>query len=103
MISKLMASESQSISSMALLGFMPSCRLNSSDSRVVDGLVLAMCSARVDDLACRKDKHVYHLVVYTDCVFAFLSRVISVCLLVLLREGYVQLGAFIVSFSSRAV
>lgn len=97
-----MASESQSISSMALFGFMPSCRLNSSNSRVVDGLVLAMCSTRVD-LECRKDKHVYYLVVYTDCVFAFLSRVISVCLLVLLREGYVQLGAFIVSFSSRAV
>jgi len=52
---------------------------NQSNSMVfqVDRLVLAMCLAKVDHAW--KDKHAYHLVVYTDCVFVFLSHVVSVC------------------------
>ena len=41
---------------------------------VVDRLVLTMCPAKID--LGGKDKHVYHLVFYTDCVFNFLSHAV---------------------------
>ena len=60
-----------------MLSLLPFIFLKQSNSMVVDRLVLTMCPAKID--LGGKDKHVYHLVFYTDCVFNFLSHAISVC------------------------
>ena len=57
-----------------MLSLLPFIFLKQSNSMVVDRLVLTMCPAKID--LGGKDKHVYHLVFYTDCVFNFLSHAV---------------------------